>query len=265
MNTPNDVRVKRILVAIDTSPRSLTPLQMAVDLAAHLRAELEALFVEDTSLLHLAELPFATELDSTSGEARALNAPSLTYALQSHAHRLRQLLHTFSEQKQVQTNLRVVRGNYVAEAMHADADVLFMFTSKRVSVAPSGRTPKPTRARPMIWDAAPIYVYYTGGSESERALTLATDLAGILGIEVVVLLPAGSDHTVSTLKKRSSELLGGKRPIRYEVVNSDLAGCAMKLATTGCTLLAMPKHDATIQLAEMRELEAIHCPLVLVA
>ncbi|MDH3378574.1 MAG: universal stress protein [Gammaproteobacteria bacterium] len=265
MNTPNDVRVKRILVAIDTSPRSLAPLQMAVDLAAHLQAELETLFVEDTSLLHLAELPFATELDRASGEARALNAPSLTYALQSHAQRLRQLLRTVSEEKQVQTNLRVVRGNYVAEAMHAEADVLFMFTSKRVSVAPSGRAPKPTRARPMIWDAAPIYVYYTGGLESERALALAADLAGMLGIEVVVLLPAGGGQTISIRKKRSSELLGGKRPVRYELVDSDLAGCAKKLATTDCTLLVMPKHDATTQLAEMRELEAIHCPLVLVA
>jgi len=140
-----------------------------------------------------------------------------------------------------------------------------MFSSKRVSVATSSRIPKPSRARPMIWDAAPIYVYYTGGPESERPLTLATDLGGILGIEVVVLLPAGSDHTISTFKKRSSELLGGKRPVRYEAVNTDLAGCAKLLAASSCTLLVMPKHDATKQLAEIRALEAIHCPLVLVA
>jgi nucleotide-binding universal stress UspA family protein len=265
MTTPNDIPVKRILVAIDTSPRSLAPLQIAVDLAAHMQAQLETLFVEDMNLLHLAELPFATELDRTSGEARALDSPSLTYALQSQAQRLRQLLRTFSEQRQVQTNLRVVRGNYVSEAMHAEADVLFMFTSRRVSVATSSRIPKPSRSRPMIWDAAPIYVYYTGGPESERPLTLATDLAGILGIEVVVLLPTGSDHTISTFKKRSSELLGGKRPVRYEVVDTDLAGCAKILAASGCTLLVMPKYDATTQLAEIRALEAIHCPVVLVA
>jgi nucleotide-binding universal stress UspA family protein len=257
--------MKRILVAVDTSPRSLAPLEMAVDLAARMQAQLETLFVEDMNLLHLAELPFATELDRTSGEVRALNAPSLSYALETQTRRLRQLLHTFGEQKKIQTHLRVVRGNYVTEAMRAEADVSFLFTSKRVSVMTSAKTSKPGGVRPFFRSTAPVYVYYAGGAESARPLLLASDLAGILGTELVILLPSRNKKTIATLKKQSLKLLGDQRPARFESMDSDFAHFTRHISSGGCTLLVMPKQDAQSQLAEIQTLEAIHCPLVLVA
>ncbi|MDH3693088.1 MAG: universal stress protein [Gammaproteobacteria bacterium] len=265
MNPPSKTNVKRILVAVDTSPRSLAPLEMAVNLAARMQAQLETLFIEDMNLLNLAGLPFAKELDRTSGEARALNAPNITYALQNQAQRLRQLLQTFSEQKQIKTNLRVVRGNYFTEAMHAKADILFMLTSKRVSVTTPGQPAKSGSVSMRFWNAAPVYVYYTGGSESERPLSLASDLAEILGTEVMVLLPANNEKTITALKKRARKILGGKSPIRYEIIDTDLATTAKKIAASGCSLLVLPKYDTRSKLHEIQALESIHCPVVLVA
>ncbi len=265
MTTRDNTSMKRILVAVDTSPRSLTALEMAVDLAARMQAQLETLFVEDMNLHYLAELPFATELDRTSGEVRTLNAPSLSYALETQTRRLRQLLHTFSAQKKIQTHLRVVRGNYVAEAMRAEADVLFMFTSKRVSVMTSAKTSKPGGLRPVFWNAAPVYVYYAGDTESERPLLLASDLAGLLGTELVILLPSSNKKTIATLKKQSLKLLGDKSSVRFESMDTDFAHFAQQISIDGCTLLVMPKQDVESQLAGIKVLEAIHCPLVLVA
>ncbi|PKN22384.1 MAG: hypothetical protein CVU64_24985, partial [Deltaproteobacteria bacterium HGW-Deltaproteobacteria-21] len=67
MNAREDkVTIRRILVAMDPSYRSVGALDVAAELAARLGAELSAVFVEDVDLLHLAELPFAMEIGSRS-------------------------------------------------------------------------------------------------------------------------------------------------------------------------------------------------------
>ena len=60
----------RILVALDASPYSHAAIEVATILAADLRAELQALFIEDIDLLRLAALPFTREVDETSASMR---------------------------------------------------------------------------------------------------------------------------------------------------------------------------------------------------
>ncbi len=265
MNPTHEFSVKRILVAVDASPRSLAPLEMAVNLAARMQAQLETLFVEDRNLLNLAGLPFAKELDRTSGEARTLNTPTLSFALQTQTRRLRELMQAFGEQKQVQTNLRVVRGNYVTEAIRAKADVSFLFTSKRVSLSAPFRSHKPGLVRAPLLNIAPVYVTYTGRAQSERALLLASNLAETLGTDLLVLLPTSDNNATEALKKESADILSNGHRVLYDTIDSDLKASLEKIAAGECGLLVMPKSDATPDDCDIQTLEAIHCPVVLVA
>src|SRR3989304_3336351 len=61
---------KRIVVALDTGSLSRAAIETAARLAIGLRAELEALFVEDVNLRRLAALPFARGLGHPSPQHR---------------------------------------------------------------------------------------------------------------------------------------------------------------------------------------------------
>ena len=65
---PN-LAIRRILIALDASTHSLAALHAAAEMAANMQAELIGLFVEDENLLHLAGLPFAQEVRSSSAES----------------------------------------------------------------------------------------------------------------------------------------------------------------------------------------------------
>ena len=58
--------IRRILVALDASPSSLVALEEAAKLAAVWDAELAGVFVEDSELLRMAQLPFMQTVGSFS-------------------------------------------------------------------------------------------------------------------------------------------------------------------------------------------------------
>ena len=54
------LKINRVLIALDTSTRDNHTLDTAARLAALRNVELITLFIEDLDLLYLAELPFAS-------------------------------------------------------------------------------------------------------------------------------------------------------------------------------------------------------------
>lgn len=68
MKHSNAALIRRILVALDTSPSSQAALEAAVALAERLNAEVCGLFVEDVDLLRVAESPYAREILYPSAE-----------------------------------------------------------------------------------------------------------------------------------------------------------------------------------------------------
>src|SRR3970040_259294 len=83
-------RIRRILVALDASPHSLSALQAAAELAAELSAELVGVFVEDANLVRLAALPVTREIGQTSARIRELDERTMTRQLRRLAQRAAQ-------------------------------------------------------------------------------------------------------------------------------------------------------------------------------
>jgi hypothetical protein len=111
---------------------------------------------------------------------------------------------------------------------------------------------------------APIYVYYSGGSESDRAISLAAELSALHRTNLVVLLPENHYFAVSEIKEKiSSQAFATK--VRFEQAQSDFAQCAMGIAKNGCILFVMPRSNMVNKSVEVKSLESVHCPLVLVA
>lgn len=254
----------RILVALDASPSSMDSLEMAVNLAARMRAQLETLFVEDINLLRLAALPFAAEMDRSSGEARSMNEAGITSALQAHVERLRQRLDWFREHRKIQYSLRTVRGDYLTEAMHADSDILFIYTSKRISMGEATDPSRSAAMRAARRRLSSIFTVYSVGDRSGKSLRLAIEFADNLGTELVIVLPAASDEVLESYQTDVAKQLGKRTNVRFKIANTDFAITASEIDKNGCCLLVLPKHGDQFDRAEINALRSLHCPLVLV-
>ncbi len=114
--------IRRILVALDTSPDSQAAAEAAAEMAALLRAELHGLFVEDVELLRLVESPLARELDLSTGSAHGAESEAVEAQLRAHARRTRESLDRLAERLRIKSTFQVARGSVAQEILAAAAD-----------------------------------------------------------------------------------------------------------------------------------------------
>ena len=119
-------RIRRILVALDASTQDQNALEVAVHLAAGLRAELQGLFLQDVSLLRFAQLPVATEVVSRSADERRMDSNLLRKELEAQAIKLRADLARLAQPYNIRCTFDTARGHLESEVLAAfeSADLL---------------------------------------------------------------------------------------------------------------------------------------------
>ena len=193
--------IRRILVALDASPHSLAALQASVQLAARIGAELVGLFVEDTALLRLAEIPCTRELLYFSVAGAPLTRESMESKFRAQSEQIRRTLEAAARRVQVAWSFRTVRGTIISEIKAAAAGVDLVALGKggwsldrrlragstALEIADSS-LPVLLLPSDRIPEKAHLIVYYDGSREAQRGLLAATGLsqAGIDGITVLV-------------------------------------------------------------------------------
>ena len=251
--------VSRILVVVDTSPRSLHVLQTAAALAAQVHAELEMLFVEDINLFHLAALPFTRELDRTSGEERAVDQAWMDQTLRIHVRHVRRALSAATQSLQIQSSLRVVRGHYIHEALSDTyADVVFIKGTARASFSNLKEIPRAQH---------PVYTLYDGSPTAERSVSLAHQLANALRVDLVILTPSNTGQDVETLHQQADRIVGDKVNVRWiTIASADVQSFKREIQSTKCSLLVLSREYSTaISQSSGGLFDVVDCPLVLVA
>lgn len=214
---------RRILVALDASPHSRAALDVAVQLAADLEAELEGLFIKDENLLRAAELPFAEEVRSHSVAPKRLSNRRVQRQLRYQAERAEAALEEATEQAEVTYNFRVVEGRVTRELLRAaqEADLLAMGkTSTQSSRRRLGTTseallseaPIPVLVlREAVRRRQPVLTYYDGSDTAASALRVAARLATRgLGHPLKVLLPAEDEAEAERLHEEVIEQCGNR-------------------------------------------------------
>jgi nucleotide-binding universal stress UspA family protein len=241
MTDPTKLSIDRILLAIDASLQEEDVLETAVEAAVLLNAHLLALFVEDTNLLKLAELPFAKELDRSSGTMRSLDPGGIRRALQADAQRFRKRLNSASEKRKIGVSMRVVRGQCVTTAMEmaGSGDIVVLSNVAGVTYRASTRVRARTggRTRPAQKSVCAVY---DGTPGSRRALAVATGLAGKNNSGLLVLVDKGLEGDAEELLQKLNsdepsvhcELLPLTGP--GSVVNPDRG--------RACSIVVMPRN-----------------------
>jgi nucleotide-binding universal stress UspA family protein len=121
-----EITVRRVLVALDASPSSREAARAAVELALRSQARIEGLFVEDRTLLELAELALTepARLLETLEEEWSPKAVERWLGLQ--AVRARRNLEEAAAPHGLEFDFQVVRGNVTEEILRRvpEVDVL---------------------------------------------------------------------------------------------------------------------------------------------
>ena len=186
----SDDPIKRILVALDSSETNKSTLQVATALARKLNAQLQALFVEDINLLHLAELPFAREVSASTHIAKQLTLADMERQLSGQVRRLRQLVEQAGLQSQLPVEFKVLRGSVASELCTAVEQMDLLVVGKNTQLLRHSEK-LGNITRDMLTSSKcsllllqhgaslerPVAVVYTGSNASRRALQLGMQLA----------------------------------------------------------------------------------------
>jgi len=126
MISADNLRYRRVLLQMDTSTHCRETLDAAIDIAAHLRVELQAIFVEDSDLISVGGLDFVREFSFSSATARVLDKQTLDAQLKALAGSARRQLEHAGTRRKVTVGFHTVRGNFQQEMTNAsqDADLI---------------------------------------------------------------------------------------------------------------------------------------------
>lgn len=269
-----ELAIERIVVALDTSPLGEAAFETAAGLAAGLRAELAALFIEDINLMRLAALPFARELGLASAAARQLAAPDIERALRLQAETLRRELAAAASELALQWSFQVVRGRVCEAAIECTRELDLLVLGKAghgAAARPSwlaapARGVRRGRAKPFaLLSRRPVVALYGATSSAPRALTAAHTLAHIAKSELVLLIIAREPGDFTELRAQAQSWLAARGAAARYLWLQDRAVATVARAVTGlhgAVLLWYGENAPDDERSFALLLDELECPLV---
>ncbi len=274
----DELRIRRILVALDASYHSLAALEAAAELAAGLEAELQGIFVEDINLLRVAGSPVAREVQYPFVAVARLDRARMERALRAQAAQARRAIAAACERWQIKWSFRVVRGEVIAEILEAalEADMLSLGKASRPliqrvrlgSTARAAATQAPHSVLLLQRDVGimpPIMMVYDDSPTARQALVIAIGMAQRTGGYLVILILAGATDEVPRLQSEISDLLLRQElMVRYRrLTDAGVAGLIHEVISERSGVLVL---SSTILRPDALQilLDEVDCPVLLV-
>lgn len=243
---------RRILIALDAYSATEPGLASLVSIARRLNASLTGLYIEDSQLMSVAELPFSTEINYLSAEERQLEPSELMRLNKIAATRARRLLEKLSAQDKLAWTFSEESGELAICALsHQGYDIFF-----------------PGRIRPYIRLQQP-----SAHPHQQLALIYHSEVEFEHMLEVVRLLSGNGMVTDVTIVSETPlpPEIAGKLPVQgvrlhFQLAHSTRPEQLQYLKLPGSSLVLMSKSALSgltdRQLAELPE--QLCYPLMLV-
>lgn len=234
MSVPPDAgfAIRRIVAAFGASTASRVALESAVEVAARLGAELEAVFVEDVALLQLAELPFVREMSTHGAAGRPVERAAIERELRALGAEAGRRLAEAAARRRIRLSFKTARGHLPTEigAAAATADLLILESISR-PLARETRLEVPVRqlvaaaARSVLLlqperpPAGPVHVLLEATAGAVRALGAARELARRYASPLVVTV-AGGDRQLEQLVDEAARAAPSGAPVRRRAMGA---------------------------------------------
>ena len=199
--------VRRILAAFDASTAEPEAIEAAVEFAARLGAELEILFVEDSSLRDAAALPFVQQVGRYGVTSFAVN--DLDTEVRALLARAQRRLADAARRRRVTWTVRTVRGSLATEITGtSDVDLVVLQSTLRPPM-PHVRVRSDVRRivrrvggpalilGPGAAPRPPVTILYEDEEKGERLMAAAASLCRSYACAFEILLPPSSEPGAS--------------------------------------------------------------------
>lgn len=244
------MKIRRIVVGLDTAAHSRSALAAAAALAGELDAELEALFGESEEMHRLARLPFAREMGFPSAAMRPLDTAGLERTLEAHAREARRALTALAEPRSLRWSFRIARGTVADEMLAAsgNADLAVVGVARcspgDLRLARDAPTtllvlPQSGRFRGPLAAICPVAV------PPEHAIGLVASLAAAVGDGFTILVVGDDLATAGSWCEKAGDLLRrqdsrGKLEIVRDSQPEALQAALERLVPRAVAILAPP-------------------------
>ncbi len=229
--------VRRILVAVAPAFVQSPTADFAARLAATIRADIDALLVQDAALMMAADLPFTQEILAPTGARRSLTREALDRDFRALARKLELKLQHSAGRAGLRWNLRSVHGDPIAAIIAAAAEndllVLGLPRGAALGIATMRRIARQT-GRPAVFlgdvsaPGAGLSIFDGDGDLQRELLTIMGPLARTLPGEVTIYGRPSSDADSSRMEDMR-RLLGEAQPglrARLAIIASDMPDVA---------------------------------------
>lgn len=215
--------IRRITVALDSASDNRFTFDAAAALAAHLDAEIAALFVEELDLLNCARLPFVRQISLPAAAEQSLDQAETERTLRAVAGQSRRALSAAAGRRKVAWSFRVIRGRMeralpaaarkgeltiIGGPGRSPARRLWMRTTIQAAARCAGPV---LMLDPEQGIAGPVTIVIDDGARGHsrwlgRALAVGARLAEAQAVPLVILV-AGADAAAGRLETRARHWL----------------------------------------------------------
>ena len=255
MATEQTVTRRRVLVALDPCDVDPEDFEASARIAAGLKAELVALFVEDSNLIAAAGLPMARLIPAGCSELAALDSAAMRRAIRVAEGRARERISSVAKRWQLEWSFEVTEARQAAETMSrlGRGDFLTVsgtsgrraVVSTRTAAVRAERAPCPVMVlRREGRRGQPVTILYEGG---EVTLTLGRDLARVYESPLLVLAAGESDEIRAEREAEAARWLktAGTGGVAQRITATDTADIGRLLGEVDAGLVVVD-HRAEI-------------------
>ena len=252
-----DHTIKRIIVSMDTGGVNPAAMESIVVLASRLQAELCGLFVEDTALLQLANLPFTREVTLLTALSRDLSGTSMEKNLSATAVQMQRTLERLAQLANVVCSFRTVRGPRLESVIRESNDfqVLVLMPKKRLTEG--------MRQVPKVDKDHPLVLFYDGSALAHNAAGIIRSLNTSSTMKQLLVLTT-SDAAAEEIHQ---QFPSSHYHVRYEHIQGyDINELITLVRRQAPGLVILPLQDILLRqgAALGKLLDVLSCPLILV-
>jgi len=270
-------RIERVVVPLDAASENRTAIDTAARLAAHAKAPLHGVFVEDEDLLRLASLPFARQITIVTG-VESLTVEHVELHLRATAERARRELVAAAKQHGVAWSFETVRGpsdTALSGATERDLVVAGELTRSvdghfRVGYRWLGlveAAPGPFLLARHAWNTtgSVVILLRDRGPGSVRLLEAAAQNAEARGIGLIAICPAPFVGTPGFERWIADRLASFPVRLQIEVAPTGPAALHRRIVELDCRLLAIEAGTSEGTADPLREFtERCACDVLIV-
>lgn len=259
MSSETEKTINRILVSLDFDSTGASFIEPLVKLASQLNADICGLFIKDSELQQVANLPFSREITFPLAHTRELNSDQIAQRLKQHAETLREMMKNLSQLSNVACSFKTAKGPRIESVLsesYDDFQVVVLLPEKYSSLIAK----QPARLEELI---NPTVLLYDASRQAQKSAYIVQSLTDRNELHKLKILTPDHDSEVSAKQAFTFKNVD----IDYQHIDAyDISSIISLLETQKTGLLILPLEDKLIEQSNeiRRILDRLKCPLLLV-